>query len=153
MCCKSLRETSRAFAAAVCGLATTGFREVRDSDVGSAKLFQTRSRISQVLRTRPEAEQAAKFFVVAGHPLTHAQELESCTSEILLNTLRDVSYMPKEACDHELKVRIATSDRLAANMEAERESCAASEGQVGCISMRVVTSTEYQQCSRGPWTM
>ena len=63
-------ETSRAFAVAACGLVTTGSREVRDSDVGSAKLFQTRSRIAQVLRTRPEGEQVAKFFIVAGHPLT-----------------------------------------------------------------------------------
>ena len=30
---------------------------------------------------------------------------------------------PKEACEHELKVIIATSDRLAANMKAERELC------------------------------
>ena len=48
-------ETSRAFAVAACGLVTTGSREVRDSDVGRAKLLQTRSRIAQVLRTRPEA--------------------------------------------------------------------------------------------------
>ena len=64
-------ETSRAFAVAACGLVTTGSREVRDCDVGRAKLLQTRSRIAQVLRTRPVAGQAAKFFVVAGHPLTH----------------------------------------------------------------------------------
>ena len=80
-------KTSRPFAVAACGLVTTGSREVRDSDVGRAKLLQTRSRIAQVLRTRPEAVQAAKFFVVAGHPLTHVQELESCTSEILLKAL------------------------------------------------------------------
>ena len=42
-------ETSHAFAVAACGLVTTGSR-VRDSDVGSAKLFQTRWRIAQVLR-------------------------------------------------------------------------------------------------------
>ena len=116
-------ETSRALAVAACGLVTTGSREVRDSDVGSAKLFQTRSRIAQVLRTRPEAGQAAKFFVVAGHPLTHVQELESCIFEILLKALRDVSCVPKEACEHELKVRTATSDTLAANMKAEKELC------------------------------
>ena len=68
-------ETSRAFADAACGLVTTGSREVPDSDVGSAKLFQTRSRIAQVLRTRLEAAQAAKFFVVARHPLTHVQKV------------------------------------------------------------------------------
>ena len=55
-----------------------------------------------MLRTRPEAGQAAKFFVVAGHPLTHAQELESSTSEILLKALRDVSCVLKEACEHEV---------------------------------------------------
>ena len=76
-----------------------------------------------MLRTRPEAEQAAKFFVVPGHPLTHVQELESCTSEILLKALRDVSCVPKEACEHEIKRKIATSDRRAANMKAERELC------------------------------
>ena len=76
-----------------------------------------------MLRTRPEAGQAAKFFVVAGHPLTHLQELESCTSDILLKALRDVSCVPKEACEHELEVRIVMSDRLAANMKAERELC------------------------------
>ena len=81
-------ETSRAFAAAACGLVTTGSRDVRDSDVGSATLFQTRWRIAQVLRTRPEAGQAAKFSAAARHPLTHVQELESCTSEILLKALR-----------------------------------------------------------------
>ena len=41
--------------------------------------------------------------------MTHVQELESCTVEILLKALRDVSRVPKEACEHELKVRIATS--------------------------------------------
>ena len=96
-------ETSRAFAVAACGLVTTGSREVRDSDVGVANLFQTRSRIAQALRTRPEAGQAAKFFVVAGHLLMHVQELWSCTSEILLKTLRDVSCVPKETCEHALK--------------------------------------------------
>ena len=101
---------------------TTGSREVRDSDVGSAKLFQTRSTIAQVLRTRP-AGQAAKFFVVAEQPSTHVQELESCTSEILLKALRDVSCGAKKACEHELKVRIATNDRLAANMNVERDLC------------------------------
>ena len=45
-------EASRAFAFAACGLVTTGSRDVRGSDVGSAKLFETRSRIAQVLRTR-----------------------------------------------------------------------------------------------------
>ena len=33
------------------------------------------------------------------------------------------SCVPKEACEHELKVRIATSDKLVANMKAERELC------------------------------
>ena len=55
--------------------------------------------------------------------MTHVQELESCTSEILLKSLRDVSCVPKEACEHELEVRIATSDRLAANVKAEKELC------------------------------
>ena len=34
-----------------------------------------------------------------------------------------MSCVPKEACEHELKVRIATSDKLVANMKAERELC------------------------------
>ena len=34
-----------------------------------------------------------------------------------------MSCVPKEACEHELNVRIATSDRLAANMNAARELC------------------------------
>ena len=49
--------------------------------------------------------------------------MESCTSEILLKGLRGVSCVPKEAREDALKVRIATSDRLPANMKAERQLC------------------------------
>ena len=89
-----------------------------------------------------EAAQAAKFFVVVRHPLTHVQELESCTSEILLKALRDVSCVPTKACQHALKIRISTT---------QRRSCAASVGQVGCISMRVVERHRAQR--RSSWTL
>ena len=88
-------ETSRAFTVSACGLVTTGSREVRDSDVGSAKLFQARSRIAQVLRTRPEAGQAAKFFVVAGHPLTHVQELVSALLRFCLRRFEICRVCPR----------------------------------------------------------
>ena len=73
--------------------------------------------VSDQIEDRTEAGQAAKFFVVAGHPLTHVQELESPTSEILLKALRDVS-----CAQGGMRTRGA-SDRLAVNMKAERELC------------------------------
>ena len=59
----------------------------------------------------------------------------------MLEALRNVSCVPKEACEHALKERIATSDRLAANMNAERELCR--ERGPGCSTIRVATSIEY----------
>ena len=84
--------------------------------------------------------------------LQTAQEEPSFSrhASILLKALRDVSCVLKEACEHELNVRIATSDRLAANMKAEL--CRERRARL-VASMRVVPSIEYQQCSRGPWTM
>ena len=74
MCCKGLR---RHLARSLSLLAVSS-----PLDLEKFVIPKLAAPSAQVLRSRPEAEQTATFFVVTGHPFTHLRELASCTSEI-----------------------------------------------------------------------
>ena len=98
--------------------------ETEGIDVGPSKLFQVRSGLAMLLKAKHHlGDEDASYFIVLGRPLTWVQELQSTSAEVLAKALRDASCAPRESGAFRMVVRAATSDRLAANVKAEREVC------------------------------
>jgi len=94
------------------------------SDTAPTKLFQTRMTTTILLKATPSSTAAAaaadQYFLFSGNPVSWIQTLESTSAECLKAALQAVSPVSRASQAFCLRVRAATSDRLAANLKAER---------------------------------
>ena len=92
------------------------------SDSGPTKIFQTTTTVVMLLKQdNVEAGQAANYYIVVARPLSSLQFVDASSGEVLHAALRASSSVSAAANQFLLKARVATSDRLAANMKAERQ--------------------------------
>ena len=97
-------------------------KTILGSDSGPSKLFQTSAQVAMLLKQQEVHEGgASKYLFVTGRPLTCIQLLETSSAEILKAALQASSSVSVAANAFQFKVRVATSDRLAANLKAERQ--------------------------------
>lgn len=89
------------------------------SSTGPSKLFQTASSVTLVLRRRGGDDGRPPSVVLTTHPVTWVQVVESASVEVIKAALQSCSAVTVASRAFGLKVRGATSDRLAANLKAE----------------------------------
>lgn len=95
-------------------------RIVLGEDTGPAKLFQTTGSISLLVKCPPDEDGNRELLLITNYPVPWVQNLQSSSAECLKRALLETSSVPVGSRAFPLKVRAATSDRLAANMKAER---------------------------------
>ena len=101
---------------------------VVSKDNSVLKLFQTRATVGVVLRHQLPDQEEPTYVFLYGRPLTWVQTLESTSAAALLEALLRCSFAPNSADDFDMRVRVVSSDRLAANMKAERDLIAGRPG-------------------------
>ena len=97
-------------------------RVVVGSGSATAKIFQCTSDLGLLIKSKRPIEpgQNPYTFVIA-HTLTWLQFLETSSSEVLREALQSVSPVSTAANAFQAKVRLTASDRLAANLKAEKK--------------------------------
>ena len=113
------------------------------SDTAPTELFQTRMTTTILVEATPAPTAAAaaaaaaaadQLFLFSGNPVTWIQTLESASAECLKAALQATSPVPRASQAFGMRVRAATSDRLAANLKAER--ALAAERGLGWVSLQ-----------------
>ena len=111
------------------------------SDTAPTKLFQTRMTTTILVKATPAPTAAAaaaaaadQYFLFSGNPVTWIQTLESASAECLKAALQAASPVSRASQAFGMRVRAATSDRLAANLKAER--ALAAERGLGWVSLQ-----------------
>ena len=95
------------------------------ADSAPTKLFQSRLTTVLLVKASPTSpaagdEDAPVYFYFQGNPVTWIQNLETASAECLKAALQETSPVSAASSAFSLRVRAATSDRLAANLKAER---------------------------------
>jgi len=92
------------------------------ADSAPTKLFQSRLTTVMLLKASPTSpaagdEDAPVYFYFQGSPVTWIQNLETASAECLKAALQATSPVSAASSAFSLRVRAATSDRLAANLK------------------------------------
>ena len=90
------------------------------SETGPAKLFQSATTIVQLLKKPKIGDEPDSYSMVSTRPATWIQTLGSSSAEVLKAALEAVGPVSRASSAFSLKVRGACSDKLAANLKAER---------------------------------
>ena len=105
------------------------------SDSGPTKIFQTTATVIMLLRQdNVEPGQAANYYIVVARPLSSLQFVDASSGEVLHAALRASSSVSAAANQFLMKVRVATSDRIAANMKTERQLHSSSSWKIVVVN-------------------
>lgn len=95
-------------------------RTVLASDTGASKLFQTEAAYGMLCKVDTSGAGGSKLVGIIGRPATWIQQLEQNSAELYKRALVQVCKATTASLSHDLPVRLAASDKNAANVKAEK---------------------------------
>lgn len=95
-------------------------RLVLGTDTGASKLFQTEAAYGMLCKVGAPGSGNAKLVGIIGRPVTWIQQVEQNSAEVYKVALQRVCAPTEASSSYDLPVRLATSDKNAPNVKAEK---------------------------------